>query len=112
MLPNYCQLAKNVNMGKKNPFGRTAAEYSSATTVHGVQYIFEDDLSSLEYCFWISAVFIGISLATLLSMSAYVEWKENPVLTTVASTGHPIQEIEFPSITICAQVGLYHPCFG
>ena len=119
---NYCicQLVRKVNrletaeekqfevMKKKerNKCSITAQAYSQATTIHGLQYVFEEDLSPLEYCFWILVVFIGLSLATLLSVFAYIEWKENPVLTSVKTTGYPIGQIEFPSIAICAQVFL------
>ena len=91
---------------ERNKCSITAQAYSQATTIHGLQYVFEDDLSPLEYCFWILVVFIGLSLATLLSVFAYIEWKENPVLTSVKTTGYPIGQIEFPSIAICAQVFL------
>ena len=89
---------------KRNKCSETVHDYSKATTIHGIQYIFEKNLSPLEYCFWVLVVFIGILLATLMSVIAYVEWKENPVLTTVKTTGHPINQIKFPSIAICAQV--------
>ena len=89
---------------KRNKCSEPVHDYSKATTIHGIQYIFEDGLLPLEYCFWVLVVFIGISLATLLSVIAYVEWKENPVLTTVGTTGHPIEKVEYPAITICAQV--------
>ena len=89
---------------ERNKCSITAQAYSQATTIHGLQYVFEDDLPPLEYCFWILVVFIGLSLATLLSVFAYIEWKENPVLTSVKTTGYPIGQIEFPSIAICAQV--------
>ena len=36
-------------------------------------------------------------------LQAYNEWQENPVLTTVSTTGKPIKDIEFPAITICSQ---------
>ena len=38
---------------------------------------------------------------------AYVEWQDNPVLTSVQTTGLPISEIEFPAITICGQGSIY-----
>ena len=93
-----------VKMGKKNPFGKTSKEYSSATTIHGVRYISEDGISNLEYCSWIFVVFTAVAIAALMSSNAYFHWQENPVMTTVGSTGQPIDKIEFPSVTICPQV--------
>ena len=34
---------------------------------------------------------------------AYIEWDENPVLTSLHTTAKPISELDFPSITICGQ---------
>ena len=89
---------------RPNAFSRTAKGYAASTTIHGIQYIFEEKQKGLDRVLWIIAVGVSVFLALLLSFSAYVEWKENPVLTTVRTTGYPIGQIEFPSIAICAQV--------
>ena len=93
-----------VKMGKKNPFEKTSKEYSSTTTIHGVRYFTEVGQSNFEYCSWIFVVFIATAIAALMSANAYFHWQENPVMTTVGSTGQPIDKIEFPSVTICPQV--------
>ena len=36
-------------------------------------------------------------------MSVYEDWKENPVLTSVKTTGLPIKNIQYPTIIICGQ---------
>ena len=92
---------------KPGPIGKTAKEYSEATTIHGIAYIFKNGLWPFERFLWILAVCLGVFLAIFLSVKAYVEWKDNPVLTTVATTGFPIEKVEFPAITICAQVILF-----
>ena len=89
---------------RPNAFSRTAKGYAASTTIHGIQYIFEEKQKGLDRVLWIIAVGVSVFLALLLSFSAYVEWKENPVLTTVGTTGHPIEKVEYPAITICAQV--------
>ena len=89
---------------KKGPIGRTAKEYSESTTIHGIGYIFENGLFVFERIVWILVVILGLVAAIYLSVTAYLNWKANPVLTTVATTGFPIEKVEFPAITICAQV--------
>ena len=91
---------------KSGPIGKTAKEYSQSTTIHGFAYIGEDGLFILERLLWIFIVCLGIFLSIYMSVSAYLEWKDNPVLTTVATTGFPIEKVEFPAITICAQVSI------
>ena len=46
---------------------------------------------------------LAVSFAIFLSNGAYQNWKSSPVLTTVWTTGHPIEQVPFPSVTICAQ---------
>ena len=36
------------------------------------------------------------------SHNLYDDWDKRPVVTTVATTGLPISEIPFPSVTICS----------
>ena len=42
-------------------------------------------------------------MATIVSRNAYKAWEDNPILTTVSTTAHPIHKLEYPAITICGQ---------
>lgn len=35
-------------------------------------------------------------------MIQYVDWRDDPVLTTVSTTGYPVSKLEFPAVTICS----------
>ena len=85
------------------PFSQTVNEYSEAATIHGIFYIFENGRLVLERVFWVIVVIAAIAFATIMSYNAYAGWKANQVLTSVATTGYPIEKIPFPSITICPQ---------
>ena len=85
------------------PYFRTVKEYSSSSTTHGIAYVFEDNRWIFERVIWIIVVIVAICIGVSLSISAYVDWQANPVLTSVGTTGYPIEKVEFPSITICAQ---------
>ena len=82
----------------------TVQQYSENTTVHGISYVFEKGLPHLERLLWILAVVTGIGLAIYMSLTAYWQWVDNPVLTTIGTTGYPIENVSFPAITICSQV--------
>ena len=79
-------------------------EYAKSTTIHGINYIFQSGIPIIERLLWIVVMMIMVFFASLLSRSAYIEWEDHPVVTTVKSTGKSIKDVEFPSITICAQV--------
>ena len=106
------------------PIYKTVDEYAAGTTVHGITYIFHRDRPLIERynlllpastkifpiskvisarLMWVVVVGLAVFFALDLSISAYGNWRSNPVLTTVWTTGHPIEKIPFPSITICAQ---------
>ena len=34
---------------------------------------------------------------------SYKDWKDNPIITTVNTTAYPIEDIDYPAITICSQ---------
>ena len=92
---------------KFNTMIRNIREYAENTTIHGINYIFESGIPFIERLLWIVTMIIMLCFASLLSIDAYIEWEDNPVVTTVKSTGTSIKEIEFPAITICAQVNIF-----
>ena len=81
----------------------TIQEFASTTTIHGIAYVFDNALKAFDRILWILAVCLGTGFAIILSFEAWIEWKDSPVLTSVSSTGLPIQNIDFPAITICSQ---------
>ena len=110
----------------------TSTEYSQSSSVHGIQYIFESGTNLLaSRIIWVIIVVIFailgivwsvevsrrchlknmVSLKQIRILQAYVDWQDNPVLTSVRTTGLPISEIEFPAITICGQGSIYEVKF-
>ena len=59
---------------------------------------------------WTGVVILGFTGAGLLIGKSYKEWQESPVATSI--TTHPIEELDFPIVTICPPEGsntaLYH----
>ena len=87
----------------KNPYSKTLHEYASASTAHGIAYVFEDGRLFFERVLWVIVVIAALTFAIIMSKTAYYNWKDNPVLTSVKTTGLPIENIDFPSITVCTQ---------
>ena len=52
---------------------------------------------------WLLVVCLGTGIAIYMSVLAWNTWKEAPVITSVSSTGLPLQKVDFPAITICSQ---------
>ena len=101
---------------------KTTIEYSQASSLHGIQYIFEGgknlqasriiwlalacaafvigSIWSVEVSWDLIVVQCG-SLSFSVSQQAYVEWQQNPTMNSLLTTGLPIADIDFPAITIC-----------
>ena len=96
---------KNENDDKKNqpPYLKSVKEYSQATTIHGISYLFENRLIFYEKALWFLFVTLALIFAVLSSLSSYQKWVDEPILTSVSNTAYPVQKVPFPSITICPQ---------
>ena len=83
--------------------GSTVQEFAKITTIHGIAYIFDRAIKSIDKLLWFLIVCFGAGVAVYMSLDAWKTWKDAPVLTSVSSTGLPLRKIDFPAITICSQ---------
>ena len=81
----------------------TATEYAAGATVHGVAYIFNRSLPSIDRVVWTIFELIFLLLAGYFTLTMYTDWQENSVLTTLKTTAKEVTELEFPAITICSE---------
>ena len=81
----------------------TTHEFANSTTIHGITYVFDRGIKAFDNLLWLLVVSFGAGIAIYMSVLAWNTWKEAPVLTSVSSTGLPLQKIDFPAITICSQ---------
>jgi hypothetical protein len=62
-------------------------EYTQVSTIAGLHYAFKAKQSLMGRVIWIIAVAILTFLGFWLSLQNYVQWKQDPVLTTITTTG-------------------------
>ena len=84
---------------------KTLTDFAENTTIHGIGYIFNTFLPFIERCLWTVAFGFFACLAIYWSAQMAVEWHDDPVITTVKSTGRnklvfhkPIENIKLQSI--------------
>ena len=94
---------KTQNFSDDGTAVRTVRQYAGATTIHGIPYILEEGRLACERVLWVLLVLGSLIFALWFSANIYRTWEDDPVLTSVSTTGFPIQKMEYPSITICAQ---------
>ena len=79
----------------------TAVEYSEVATTHGIYYVFEHKFGSLSRILWALICTALLCVGIILILNAYNTWQDNPVITSVKTTGLPIRKLEFPAVTFC-----------
>ena len=95
-LSKYYASFLNMEGEKKS---NSLSDYAASSTVHGIVYIFGPDASSArrttlpERALWLVVVSGALGAAVVWSWKAYDNWRENPVITTVATMGYPIEKV-------------------
>ncbi len=80
--------------------------------ISGLHYAFKPKQSKIVSLVWLIAISVLTFLGFYLSFKNFIEWKNEPVLTTVTTTGLPIANIPFPSVAICSEgISLTKDCF-
>ena len=97
------KLTKQGNGSKKGLLTKTFVEYGGSTTIHGIPYILEEGRTLFERVLWVVLFTLCAFVSLFLTYRIYKSWDEDPILTTVGTTEYNIENIEYPSITICAQ---------
>ena len=88
-------------MGKTSPVSKTLQEYSEAATVHGVGYVFSRSLPLADRLLWALITLSCLSLAGYWSVTAFGNWQENLVVTTLKDPAKSVASLNFPAVTIC-----------
>ena len=50
---------------------------------------------------WLSVVIAGFYFAGINIKQALDDWEQTPIMTSIESTALPINQIQFPTVTIC-----------
>ena len=78
----------------------TMENYLTATTVHGFSYVHER-YSLCTRIFWLFNIIGGFAVASSFIYQSLMEWNNDPTITTLDSIAFPIQNVQFPTVTVC-----------
>ena len=87
---------------------RDIYEYFNETTVHGFHYI-ATGRNSLERFFWASLIVCGFIFSSLIFYHALKDWNETPLETTIEQVSLPVEELNYPAVTVCNPSELQMP---
>ena len=91
--------SKNIKL--LQTFKQAGKEFGGRSSIHGLSYVCDPHLPSCERLLWLFLFFSSLSLAVYLNFSSYMAWRENMVVTNLRSTGKPVNQVDFPTVTIC-----------
>ena len=80
-------------------------QYLDATSLHGLPYLKKEN-HFLARLFWTIMVTFSFSLAATFLYNQLIDWEENHTLTTLESIATPIQQVQFPTVTVCFLLSL------
>ena len=93
-------------MSLKKRMWNLVFEYSQTSTIAGFHYIFEPKLTIIGKLIWLLLLSLFTVLGIYLSAENYIQRKNEPVITTLTSTGLPISQVDLPAVVICSQVSI------
>ena len=74
--------------------------YLASTTVHGFSYL-QKGQPNFSRLLWLFTICTGFTLAILIINASFDDWNQNQIITTIESIATPIQEVQFPTVTVC-----------
>ena len=77
------------------------SSFCEDTTLHGWQYVDKQTFTKLQKIFWGVILFLSGVGATLFLYDNIVIFKNATVVTTIDTMTAPLNEVFFPSITVC-----------
>ena len=67
------------NTSRKTALTQTTEEYASRSSIHGISYIFDRDLSIVDRLLWLFLVIAFASVAAALTWNLWIQWRNEQV---------------------------------
>ena len=74
------------------------------TSIHGFNYTTDSDRPFCVRIFWAIIILAGMISTICIVQSAFENWNEHPILTTIDSASLSIKEVQFPTVTVCSDL--------
>ena len=65
---------------KKTALTQTAEEYASQSSIHGIGYVFDRDLNTVDRLLWLFLVLAFAAVAAALTWNFWVQWRNEQVI--------------------------------
>ena len=62
---------------------QTTEDFAERTSIHGIGYVFDRSLNSLDRLLWLLLLLVFLGLATGITWNTWTQWTEQQVVTTL-----------------------------
>ena len=103
------KLRKNPTQGRqrkltnKKDVVNALREFASDSSIHGIQYLGDHKHSTCGRVFWMITVCIALACTSSQVFNIWYQWIDDPVETILNTISLPVEEIQFPAVTLCPQ---------
>ena len=81
------RMTSRASVSVRKVVSRTLKDYADVSTAHGISYVFDKNLLGLERLMWFMVCVSFVSMAAIFSCQAYNNWQDDPIITSVKTTG-------------------------
>ena len=104
---------KDSNGKKKSKKSKTVlkdevVKFFGESTIPGFKYVVKGQ-TLLERTTWAIFIAIAFGYAGNTVYQTFLDWDNNPVITTIDEVGLPVSQLPFPAITVCDIASLKMP---
>ena len=71
------------NTSTKKAFSQTTEEYASRSSIHGISYIFDKELSIVDRLLWLFMVLAFLGVAAALTWNFWSQWRNEQVIKDI-----------------------------
>ncbi|XP_041972287.1 pickpocket protein 28-like [Aricia agestis] len=76
-------------------------DYLLSSTLHGLRYIGDKNLTWFERFFWMLSFGSSVVCAAFFILNVYDKWSRTPMIVTINPENMPLEKLPFPALTIC-----------
>ncbi|XP_077285519.1 pickpocket protein 28-like [Arctopsyche grandis] len=87
-------------------------DFTSCTSLHGLQYLGETKRSRFERVWWTIMIVMSVATGSYLISRLWSKWSQTPVIVSFAESATPVWQIPFPAITICSETRIQQSFFN
>ncbi|XP_028171112.1 pickpocket protein 28-like [Ostrinia furnacalis] len=107
-----CDYIKERRKRRKRLLKELFLDFAKNTTLHGLRYTTEKGLQVIEKVFWLITFHASVCISFYFIYEAWWKWSTSPVIVSFNQKFISVDEIPFPSVTVCPEMKFKQSVFN